>query len=199
MTKFIFCLNRIVARDEPLSVIAAHFGLEQKIKKITDEMVNGNVPFLESYIQLIFALKELPISKINELVGSIDLHEHIQSFIEAHEDSCVIVTENPSCWMVNLSRRLKCPIYCSECVIADDKVAKLEKVIHKEKVVAAFQNDGYKVVYIGDGNSDMEAMRQADISIACGVSRQPASSILSIADYLIYNEVTLCRQLNQLC
>jgi hypothetical protein len=51
---------------------------------------------------------------------------------------------------------------------------------------------------IGDGNNDMEAMREADISIACGLIHYPARSILSIADYLIFEENSLYKLLNQI-
>ena len=54
------------------------------------------------------------------------------------------------------------------------------------------------MVVIGEGNNDLEAMRTADISIASGLTHQPANSVLGIADYVIYEEEALCRQLNQL-
>jgi cation transport ATPase len=65
-------------------------------------------------------------------------------------------------------------------------------------VVKKYKELGEKVVYIGDGNNDMEAMRISDISIAAGLIHYPANSILTVADYLIFNEEALCRQLNQL-
>ena len=49
-----------------------------------------------------------------------------------------------------------------------------------------------------EGNNDLEAMRQANISIACGLTHSPANSVLGITDYVIYEEGALCRQLNQL-
>jgi magnesium-transporting ATPase (P-type) len=54
------------------------------------------------------------------------------------------------------------------------------------------------VVYIGDGNNDMEAMRIADVSIASGLTHYPASSVLSISNYAVFSEESLCRQLYQL-
>ena len=54
------------------------------------------------------------------------------------------------------------------------------------------------MVYVGDGNNDLEAMRLADIAIANGITHDPAVSILGVADYVVYTEEALCRQLNQL-
>ena len=51
---------------------------------------------------------------------------------------------------------------------------------------------------IGDGNNDMEAMRIADVSIACGLVHYPARSILTIVDYVVFSEQSLLRLLNQL-
>ena len=51
---------------------------------------------------------------------------------------------------------------------------------------------------MGDGNNDLEAMRHANFSIAVGLTHNPAKSLLSIVDYIFYNEKALCRQLNQL-
>lgn len=42
-------------------------------------------------------------------------------------------------------------------------------------------------------------MRLADISIASALVHPPATSVLSITDYLVFEEGTLCRLLNQLC
>ena len=61
-----------------------------------------------------------------------------------------------------------------------------------------FKKNGDKVVFIGDGNDDAEAMREADVSIASGVTHYPSKSVLSVADYLVFSEEALCRQLNQL-
>jgi choline kinase len=41
-------------------------------------------------------------------------------------------------------------------------------------------------------------MRDADISIACGLIHAPAKSVLSITDYSVYSEDALCRLLNQI-
>jgi magnesium-transporting ATPase (P-type) len=65
-------------------------------------------------------------------------------------------------------------------------------------VVEQYQQNGYRVVFIGDGNNDLEAMRIADIAIAVGTPHYPSKSILPITDYLIFKEEALCRQLSQL-
>ena len=70
--------------------------------------------------------------------------------------------------------------------------------MRKENLVEKYKSLNEKVVFIGDGNNDIEAMRAANISIASGLTHMPANGVLSIADYLVFNEEALCRQLNQL-
>ena len=82
--------------------------------------------------------------------------------------------------------------------IENNKVAKLTRILRKENLVEKYKSLNEKVVFIGDGNNDIEAMRAANISIASGLTHMPANGVLSIADYLVFNEEALCRQLNQL-
>ena len=74
----------------------------------------------------------------------------------------------------------------------------LTDIIKKEDVVEKYRAEGHRVVFIGDGNNDVEAMRAADVAIASGLTHAPMASVISVADYLVLNEVALCRQLNQL-
>lgn len=97
-----------------------------------------------------------------------------------------------------MAKKVGCCCYCSDGIIEDNKVVKLTRILRKENLVERFKSEGEKVVFIGDGNNDVEAMRLADISIASGLTHMPAKGVLSIADYLVFSEEALCRQLNQL-
>jgi len=70
--------------------------------------------------------------------------------------------------------------------------------LKKEEFVAHYQSLGEKVVFIGDGNNDAEAMRIADVSIACGIVHSPAPSVMQVADYVVYDSSALVRLLNQI-
>lgn len=61
-----------------------------------------------------------------------------------------------------------------------------------------FQSIGEFVIYIGDGNNDSEAMRRANISIACGTVHYPANSVLASADFAVFDSNALVRLLNQI-
>ena len=132
------------------------------------------------------------------MLGNVPLYKTLHRFITANADKCAIATGNLSCWTEKLSAKIGCTAFCSDAEVRDNRVVKLNSILRKENVVQRYRSEGCEVVYIGDGNNDLEAMRLADIAIADGVTHDPAMSILGVADYVIYTEEALCRQLNQL-
>lgn len=198
MTKFLFDLDGTITAQETLPLIARHFKVEAEIEALTKETIHGNIPFIESFIRRVHILGKLPISEISELLKEVTLHPKVFEFIQTHKDNCVIVTGNVDCWVDKLVAKVGCTAFCSEAAIRANKITKLTKILKKETIVEHYKKAGNRVVFIGDGNNDMEAMRLSDVSIASGLTHYPAKSVLTVADYLIFNETALCRQLNQL-
>jgi phosphoserine phosphatase len=122
----------------------------------------------------------------------------VHEFIKQHAADCVIVTGNLRCWCEKLGAKIGCQCYYSEADVENNHVVKLRSILRKEQIVEQYKALGENVVFIGDGNNDLEAMRTANISIATGLTHQPAKSLYAITDYIIFNEKALCRQLNQL-
>lgn len=195
---FIFDLDGTVTSEETLPLIAKHFKVEQEIEKLTQETVQGNIPFVESFIRRVFILGKLPVDEVADLLATTKLYPKLFDFIMTHKDNCAIATGNLRCWIHKLTGKFGCKSYCSDAIVEDNHVVKLTQIIRKEEVVEQYQKEGYTVVFIGDGNNDLEAMRVADIAIAVGMTHNPSKSILPITNYLIYSEEALCRQLNQL-
>lgn len=198
MTKFIFDLDGTVTSKETIPLLASHFGVEAEMESLTMETVKGNIPFIESFIRRVYILGALPVDEVNSLLETVPLYSRIHSFIKQHSDNCFIATGNLECWISKLAKRVGCAFYSSDAIVQDNKVIKLTSILRKENIVQRFKTEGHKVVFIGDGNNDVEAMRLADVSIAVGLTHPPAKSVLAIADMVIYNEEALCRQLNQL-
>jgi HAD superfamily phosphoserine phosphatase-like hydrolase len=196
--KFIFDLDGTVTAEETLPLIARHFHIQAEIDSITKETIQGNIPFVESFIKRVHLLEELSVSEISSLLGKANLYLELQGFIQKNSTHCIITSGNLSCWVDALIEKIGCRAFCSEAIVENDRIAKLIKILRKELVVEEFQHNGYEVVYIGDGNNDLEAMRTADIAIAVGMTHYPSKSLLPISDYVIFNEKALCRQLNQL-
>ena len=198
MIKFVFDLDGTVTSEETLPIIASHFGIEKDIQKLTHETVSGNIPFVEGFIKRVHLMANYPVDEINELLEKTPLYKRIWEFINNNREQCIIATGNLDCWVDGLCRKVGCESRTSKAIVEDNSVKKIDEILRKEKVIKELQEQGATVVMIGEGNNDFEAMRQADISIACGLTHQPAVSVLGITDYVVYSEEALCRQLNQL-
>ena len=197
--KFLFDLDGTITAQETLPVIARLGNLSDKIDQLTRETIQGNVPFIESFIQRVNILKDISVSMISENLARIPLYPEVLAFITKHPEDCVVVMGNLACWCEGLFAKIGCKCFSSEALVKNDVVVKLKSIQRKETVVELYQAQGEKVVFVGDGNNDLEAMRLADISIAAGLTHNPANSLYSITDYMVFNETTLCRALNQLC
>lgn len=198
MTKFIFDLDGTITKNETLPLISSHFKVQQEIDDLTKATVEGSIPFIESFIRRVYILGKLPIDEIANLLFNVPLYNKIVEFISLHNNDCVIATGNLECWIAKLSKKIGCCCYCSDAIIDKNKVVKLTSILKKENIVERYKSEGHRVVFIGDGNNDVEAMRLSDVAIASGLTHNPAKSVLSVANYVIYDEETLCRQLNQL-
>ena len=196
--KFLFDLDGTVTSVETLPIIADHFNVQAQILELTQRTIQGNIPFIESFIRRVNILGNCSVKETAELLGNVPLYKHVKDFIDQNRSDCIIVTGNLTCWCEELFDRIGCQCYGSEAICENDKVIKLTKILRKEQIVDLYKSMGETVVFIGDGNNDLEAMRHADISIAAGLTHQPAQSLSAICDYIIFNETALCRQLNQL-
>ncbi|ABO46499.1 HAD-IB family phosphatase [Francisella tularensis] len=195
---FVFDLDGTLTKNETLPVIARYFGIEDEISKLTAETVKGNIPFIESFIKRVNILKDFSISEINNLLRGVDLFSKIVDFIKLYKSNCYIATGNFDGWVSGLIEKIGCKYFASEGFVKDDQLLSLKLILNKKKVVEMLQASGKKVVFIGDGNNDAEAMRVADISIACGLVHYPSKSIMNFADYAIFEEEALCRLLKQI-
>ncbi len=199
MPKFIFDLDGTITAVETLPLIARHFGVEAEIEALTQETIRGNIPFMESFIRRVHILGKLPVAEVSALLATVPTYPLVTHFIQNHSDQCVIATGNLFCWVEALVRRMGCPCFYSEATLEHGVVKQLTHIVRKEEVVQKFKEQGEEVVFIGDGNNDAEAMRLAHVSIASGLTHWPAPSVLAVADYLVFSERALCRQLTQLC
>jgi len=197
--KFLFDLDGTVTCQETLPVIANHFGCQEEISELTKRTVAGNVPFIESFIRRVFILGRYSVKDIRDLLAQVPLYPEIKRFIDAHHEDCIIVTGNLCCWCEGLFEMIGCECLGSTADIEGDRVARIKTILKKEEIVDRYKALGETVVFIGDGNNDLEAMCHADIGIATGLTHSPAQSLLSVCDYAIFDEHALYSQLCQLC
>lgn len=192
--KFLFDLDGTLTREETLPIIASKFDLSEEITPLTRETIVGNVPFVESFITRVNLLRNIPPFAIADTLEDVPLYDLLIDFIKNNHDICVVVTGNCDIWVDRLMHKIGCEYKSSKVKFIDNKVS-LQYILKKEDVVEEYKKQGYFVVFVGDGNNDSEAMRRADLSIACGLTHMPAISVLNICDYAIFSETALYQQL----
>lgn len=158
----------------------------------------GEVPFVESFIQRVEILGKLPVSSIKQLLSQVDVYDDLVSFIQSNVDMCSIATGNLNCWIEELVKKIGCECFCSLSETENDQVVRIVEILKKENLVQRYKADGYRVVFVGDGNNDVEAMRMADVAIASGLTHSPAPAAVDVADYVVFEEKELCMLLKQL-
>ena len=193
---FIFDLDGTLTTKETLPFMANSLK-EKKILKLTKKSIRGEIPYIENFIKRVNILKKYPIKKIDTITSKIKLNT-ILKFINSNPESCAIATTNIDVWIKKLTKQIKAPIYTSKAEIENGYIKKLTYILKKEDIVKKYQKLGKKVVFIGDGHNDLEAMRIADISIAVGFIHYPANSLLSIVDYLVFSEIKLLNFIKQI-
>lgn len=198
MPKFVFDLDGTVTRVETLPLIADHFGIKKQIDKLTRQTVEGNIPFMESFIQRVHLMRDIPVQEVADILYDVPLYTKIVNFIDEHSEDCVIATGNVRQWVDKLLTRINCKAYCSQALVENGKIRKLSRILKKEDIVKDLKRQGHEVAFIGDGHNDQEAMRCASVAIATGLTHFPAKSLLPVSNYLIFNENSLCRLLKQL-
>ena len=198
MTKIIFDLDGTLTKEETLPKIAQAFNIQAQIDSLTRETIAGNIPFVESFISRVNILGKLPADKIADLLWQIEIYEKLGAFIQAHKNQCAIATGNLECWISKLVSKLGCETFSSSGILQDNNILRLTSILKKESIVKSFQMQEQRVIFVGDGNNDVEAMRLADVSIASGITHKPSPGVLAIADYVIFSEEALCRLLYQL-
>ena len=70
---YIFDLDGTITAKETLPIISEHFNVGHKILELTKETVEGNIPFVESFIKRVNILGALPVDEINDLLSKVPL------------------------------------------------------------------------------------------------------------------------------
>lgn len=195
---FMFDLDGTVTAQETLPIIAKHFNVLDEINDLTRQTIEGRIPFVEGFIRRINVLKRFSVAGVNHALENIKLHKMLVDFINSYPSNCRIVTGNLDCWVASLLAHVSCAAETSKAVVHDDHLESVSSIINKADVVLKYQEVGYQVVFVGEGNNDAEAIRVADIGIAFGAVHWPSASVMQVASHAIFDEGELCRFLRQL-
>ncbi len=198
MIKFIFDLDSTLTSLETLPLIAQHFGIAKDMESLTEQAVQGLIPFEESLEKRMRMLGSLPVDAVAKLLATMPLYETLHAFILQNNERCCIATGNVDAWLKDFAPRLGCEIFCSKAYVENNAITKLTEILDKKKIVQDYQAAGYTVVFIGDGDNDVQAMLSANIAIAVGMTHALAPHVAAAAQHVLHTENDVFALLHQL-
>ena len=196
---FCFDLDGTITRQEILPAIASEVGLSEEIALLTNLTMRGLVSFESSFRLRCRILREVPVSRVREIVADIPLDPDVVQFIRENRERCAIVTGNLDVWVQDLIERIGCQAFTSEGKIEDDKLDGVVRMLCKNDPVQSIRRQGWeRVVAIGDGFNDVPMLQDADIGVGFGGVHPPVQDVVEVADYVVYGGEILCRLLSTL-
>lgn len=194
---FLFDLDSTITRLEILPTISENLNCFEEMRLITESTMSGELPFKQSFLQRVELLKTVPVSKVREIIGSIELNENIVEFIQKNKDRCYIVTGNLDVWIESLMKKIgmESNVYCSKALVKDDYIEDVFSVVDKNAVISQMV---LPYVAVGDGSNDAEMIEGAEIGIGYGGVRNIAPAVLECASHAIYDEKKLVEFLERL-
>ena len=195
-----FNLDATITRTEIIPMIAGKLLGEDvlaQMKTLTEATTRGEIPYKQSFLKRIEFFRNIPISRINQMIADIPLNVKLVNFIKKYHDRCYIVTSNLDIWIEELVKKLGMEknVYSSKALTVDDHLHSIISVIDKNAIVSQMV---LPFVAIGNGNNDAEMIEAAQIGIGYGEVRDVDFPILDCADYVVYKEDKLVEFLERL-
>ena len=122
-------------------------------------------------------MKEVSVYDFARLLPSQLLRPAIAGFISSHPELCAIASCNLDCWISHLIRHLGIPPHLSKAIVTEGCATDIEYITDKAAVVRDYRRKGYRVVFIGDSASDLQAMGEADAGILLAFPQKTPNNI----------------------
>ena len=196
--KYCFDLDGTITAQEILPLMAAELNLYDEISALTKATIDGLIPFEQSFKLRCKLLSDIPINKVQEITSNIKLNEMIVEFIKENKRNSYVITGNLYEWVKPIVDKLECKIYCSKGNFVNNKLKSLENILNKGEAIKDLKKEGDTIISIGDGMGDVLMFQESNLSIAFGGVHEPIETLLKISNYLVYEEVSLCRLLKTL-
>ena len=188
---FVFDLDSTVTGCELLPRLARAAGVEAEMRLRTERCMAGDSSFAQDFPSRVEMLSALPLSRAREIAAGIPLNPRIAEFLRAHPQRSMILTGNLDVWIAPILERLNMAGRClsSRARVEGDRVCGVACLLDKD---IAAQTLPRPFIAIGDGDNDVGMLRAANLSIAFGGVRRPASRVIDAAQLYIQDEAALC-------
>jgi len=195
---FCFDLDGTITSQEILPLLSKEVGLYEEFNALTAATIRGVIPFTNSFLLRCRLLNEIPISRVQTIVGHVGLNQEVVSFIAKNRQNSFVVTGNLDVWIAPLISRLGCRFFTSVANANGDSLLNVKHVINKGDVIKELRTKFSEIIAIGDGMGDVPMFEQADVRIAFGGVHNPIETLTQLSDYVVFHERSLCRLLNTL-
>lgn len=194
---FLFDLDSTITKAEILPTIAKMVQKKKEIERMTEEAMQGFIPFRRSFLSRVDILKDIEVATANRVVSEIPLNDGLVRFLKENKERCYVVTGNLDVWISGLIRRIGMEdhCFCSRAILMDGHIDRVVSVLDKRKTVEQFVQP---LVAVGDGDNDADMALLADIGIGYGGVRPIAPALMANIDYAFYDDEELYRFLTGL-
>jgi len=186
---FLFDLDSTLTKKEILPEISKVVGKEKEMRQLTEDTMQGIIPFKQSFLNRVNILKSIDVCAVQEIINNIPLNEELIKFITENKNRCYIVTGNLNIWISSLMKKIGMSghYFCSKAVVDGGEVNVIS-VLDKEMTAQQFV---HPLVVVGDGNNDADMARCAQIAIGYGGVRDIAPALIRCIDYAFLDEKKL--------
>lgn len=202
MNIFVFDLDSTVTKAELLPEIAKAVDMDIDMAHLTQQALDGAVPFEESFRQRFDLLKHVPLNVIRQVADKIAIDENIGKFIREHPMQCVIATGNVDIWVKPITDKLGCRVFASHAEMTASGLPCLVTVLYKRTVLQSLRSElseNSKIVAIGDSANDIPMFELADYAVAYGGVNEPTDKVKSAAHAFINDSTDLVQRLLYFC
>lgn len=177
--KILFDFDGTVCSVETIPYVAAALDLPSAAEIASLTECSGSLTDdYDSNLRLRIKLMEnVSVEDFARLLPLHLLRPAIAGFIRSHREVCAIASCNLDCWISHLTRHLGIPCHLSKAIVNDGCAADIEYITDKAAVVRDYRRKGYRVVFIGDSASDLQAMGEADAGILLAFSAKTPGNI----------------------
>jgi phosphoserine phosphatase len=192
---FLFDFDGTISKEEMLPLIAKKTNLTAEISRLTEDTIQGKIPFEESFLKRVKLLERIPLQIVQSIFLEAPVNLKLLSWIKEHRELCFVVTGQLDIWIKPWLEKHELIGFYSEASLTTEGI-KVNKIIDKSAVISNFA--GREVVMVGDGANDASLMEKANISIGTEIVHKVPEMIWEVADLVVWEEDALCRILSRL-